>query len=197
MHSAVMILCLASASMLLCAAKQKEPSAQKNVELRLDKMHELPNEADSSEPDGTALPSESEQIALTKECSNWFAPSIATYEKAHKAMYDRKYANAIPQYTTALSQNRSEMRRNDHLSKSQTLVKWACCKRVQARIYECRGYCFLQQKKYMQGIEDLTKAIAFHTTSNRRNYMNRGRAYKALGEDELAAADFEMVQMLK
>jgi tetratricopeptide (TPR) repeat protein len=189
-----MIACLSITATILSAAK---PQTEANLESQLDKGHETNSEAASTSPSGIAPPVESEGLALAKDCNKWFGPSISLYEKAHKQMYVQNYANAVVQFTNALAANRSEMRQDDHLSKSATLLKWGCCKRIQAHIYECRGYCLLQEKKYKQGIDDLTKAITFHTTANRRNYMNRGRAYSAIGEDELAAADFEMVQMLK
>ncbi len=118
------ILCLSFTTLFFYAINQPDANAQQKAETKLDKGHESRLDADVSDPSKTAPPLDSEKLSLTKDCSKWFGPSITLYHQAHKQMYDGKYAAAILQLSSALSQNQHEMRQDAHLTKVETLLKW-------------------------------------------------------------------------
>jgi len=66
-----------------------------------------------------------------------------------------------------------------------------------AKLYKMRGNCLLHQQKYKAGIEDLSKAIAFHIRRiDMRSYDDRAKAYDALGMKKEAAADRATLKLI-
>jgi len=58
-----------------------------------------------------------------------------------------------------------------------------------------RGYCYFGKANYTQAVNDYSKAITLHPTS--QLYKNRAEAYRKLGKATLAAADEQEAAQLE
>jgi tetratricopeptide (TPR) repeat protein len=113
--------------------------------------------------------------------------TIATdaFFKATVFQEKNRFAEAVPQYTKALTAIESEAK-----TRSSWIVigrKWDRAT-FQAHVYQCRAYAYLQLRKYKPALADLNLAIEL-SPDRSTNYQNRAKVYRLLGENSLAEAD--------
>jgi tetratricopeptide (TPR) repeat protein len=114
--------------------------------------------------------------------------STKMYWDGRRLMETDKLDEALPHfsdYITAFNKE-SATAKNEDKAEHDFYLSWG---------YQCRGYCYLQKKKYREGIADLTDAIKLRPNYP-TNYMNRAKAYRLIHNALLAEADDAKVRSL-
>lgn len=112
-----------------------------------------------------------------------------SYWEGRKLMDAGSFVPAIEKFTTAIIT--AEDAKEKALYKSKDMYNYKL-----SWNYENRAFCYLMMKNWNKAIDDLSKEIALRP-NHQESYINRAKAYKALGKGKEAAADFAMAKMLK
>ncbi len=109
--------------------------------------------------------------------------------EASVLMGNEKYVQAIEKYTAAIIASADP--KIKALYKSQDMYKFKL-----GLNYEHRAFCYLMLKNWPKAIADLTEELKLRP-NHLESYINRGKAYKALGKTKEAEADLAMAKILK
>jgi tetratricopeptide (TPR) repeat protein len=114
--------------------------------------------------------------------------SQKTYWKARNLMDSEKVDEAIPLYSKYIDQFKKESAaaKNENKVEHDFYLSWG---------YQNRAYCYLHNKKYAEGVADLSDAIKLRPNYV-TNYVNRAKAYRLMGKTKLALDDDEKIMTL-
>jgi tetratricopeptide (TPR) repeat protein len=114
--------------------------------------------------------------------------SQKTYWKGRRLMESGKTGEAIPLFSDYITQFKKESAttKKENQTEHDYYLSWG---------YQNRGYCYLHDKKYPEGVADLSDAIKLRP-NYAMNYINRAKAYRLMGNIKLAQADDAKIMSL-
>jgi tetratricopeptide (TPR) repeat protein len=114
--------------------------------------------------------------------------SAQLYEHGRELMLANSFDLAIAKYSEYIEQFKKESQTIKHENKEEHnyYLAWG---------YQCRGFCYLNERKYERGIQDLSEAIKLRPRYA-TNYTNRAKAYRRIGNLKLAQEDEAKVRSL-
>jgi len=108
---------------------------------------------------------------------------------AHTSMYRDRYSAAVEGFTDYLKLFAVPKERSVYKTKEMADF-------MLGRAYQGRGYCYLMERRYQAGVDDLNESIKYRP-DYRESYLNRAQAYKLLGRKDLAERDAEQASHMK
>ena len=133
------------------------------------------------------------RILMKQRDSQVLEGSELVFEAGVKASEQGEFRESMKLFSKVLTLIPGEAK-----SKKVWIARGVPCDRnlYTAFAYQLRSFCFLQQKQYREGINDLDTAIRLRPDYT-VNYQNRAAAYTLIGERNLAAADLQTVRRLE